>query len=171
MSAMTHVPRPARGLTLVELMVALAMLAVLGLMAVPSLGGMLARHRVQAAASQLGLDLGDSRHEAARRGGKVYVNFQSGSDWCYVVALDPAATCASDGERVLKRVTGRQHPGVSLNATQAVVFDGATGLGPPAPAKVHLASARGDVLDVQVSLLGRARVCAPDGALKTFPRC
>jgi len=163
--------RGSRGLTLVELMLALAILAVLGLMAGPSLGSMLARHRVQAAASQLGIDLGDSRHEATRRGSKVYVNFQSGSDWCYVVTLDPAATCASEGDRVLKRVHARQHPGVTLSVAQAVVFDGITGMGPPVPAQVHLASARGDALDVHVSLLGRARVCAPDGVLKAFPRC
>ena len=162
--------RAARGLTLVELMVAIAMLAVLGVMAGPPMGSMMARHRVQAAAAQLGADLGDTRHEATRRGGKVYVNFQGGGDWCYVITSDPAATCATDSERVFKRVRARQYPGVALNAAQPIVFD-TSGLGPAVPAQVELSSARGDLVVVQVSLLGRAKACSPDGGLKNLPRC
>jgi prepilin-type N-terminal cleavage/methylation domain-containing protein len=160
-----------RGLTLVELMVALAMLAVLGVMAGPPIGNMVARHRVQAAAAQLGADLGDSRYEATRRGGKVYVNFQNGNDWCYVITSDPAATCATESDRVFKRVRARQYPGVAIDAAQPVVFDGASGLGPAQPVQVQLASARGDLVNVQVTLLGRAKACSPDGGLKTLPRC
>ena len=161
----------ARGLTLVELMVALAMLAVLGVMAGPPIGGMLARHRVQAAAAQLGADLGDSRYEATRRGGKVYVNFQNGSDWCYVISTDPAASCATESAGIFKRVRAQQYPGVALNAAQPVVFDGGSGMGPAVPAQVQLSSARGDLVNVQVLLLGRAKVCSPDGGLKTLPHC
>ncbi len=174
---MTRFPTPrlnrglTHGLTLVELMVALAMLAVLGVMAGPPMGSMLARHRVQAAAAQLGADLGDSRYEATRRGGKVYVNFQNGNDWCYAITSDPAATCATESDRVFKRVRAKQYPGVALNAAQPVVFDGASGLGPAAPALVQLTSARGDLVNVQVLLLGRAKACSPDGGLKTLPRC
>jgi type IV fimbrial biogenesis protein FimT len=162
--------RPARGLTLVELMVAIAMLAVLGVMAGPPMGNMLARHRVQAAAAQLGADLGDTRHEATRRGAKVYVNFQGGSDWCYAITSDPAATCATESEQVFKRVRAKQYPGVALQAAQPIVFD-TSGLGPTVPAQVQLSSARGDLVNVQVSLLGRAKACSPDGGLKTLPRC
>lgn len=164
-------PRRSRGLTLVELMVAVAMLAVLGALAGPPIGAMLARHRVQAAAAQLGADLGDTRHEATRRGNRVYVNFQPGTDWCYVIATDPAATCASQGEQVLKQVSARQYPGVTLSTAPPVVFDGATGLGPAVPTQVQLVSARGDLVAVQVTLLGRAKVCTPDGALKSLSRC
>jgi prepilin-type N-terminal cleavage/methylation domain-containing protein len=164
-------PGRPHGLTLMELMVAVAMLAVLGVMAGPPMGGMLARHRVQAAAAQLGADLGETRHEATRRGGKVYVNFHGSSDWCYVITTDPAATCATDSERVLKRVRAKQLPGVTLSAAQPVVFDGASGMGPAVPVQVQLSSARGDLVSVQVGLLGRAKVCSPDGALKALPRC
>jgi type IV fimbrial biogenesis protein FimT len=163
--------RNSRGLTLVELMVAVAMLAVLGVMAGPPMGNMLARHRVQSAAAQIGADMGDTRHEATRRSSTVYVNFEGGSDWCYVITTDPAATCATENERVLKRVRAKQHPGVTLSAAQPIVFDGASGMGPAVPALVQLTSARGDLVTVQVSLLGRAKVCSPDGALKTLPRC
>ena len=165
------ITRNSRGLTLVELMVAVAMLAVLGVMAGPPMGGMLARHRVQAAAAQLGADLGETRHEATRRGSSVYVNFQGGSDWCYVITSDPAATCATENERVFKRVRSKQYPGVALSAAQPVVFDGASGMGPAVPALVQLSSARGDLVNVQVALLGRAKLCSPDGRLKALPHC
>ena len=160
-----------RGLTLVELMVAVAMLAVLGVMAGPPSGNLVARHRGQAAAAPLGADLGDSRYEATRRGGKVYVNFQNGNDWCYVITTDAAATCATESDQVFKRVRASQYPGVAVNAAQPVVFDGTGGLGPAAPAQVQLSSARGDLVNVQVLMLGRAKLCSPDGGLKTLPRC
>jgi prepilin-type N-terminal cleavage/methylation domain-containing protein len=163
--------RQIRGLTLVELMVAVAMLAVLGVMAGPPMGAMLARHRVQAAAAQIGADLGDTRHEATRRGSTVVVNFQGGIDWCYVITTDPAATCATESAHVLKRVRAKQHPGVTLSAAQPIIFDGASGMGPAVPAFVQLSSARGDLVTVQVALLGRAKICSPDGALKALAHC
>jgi hypothetical protein len=60
---------------------------------------------------------------------------------------------------------------VTISTAPPVVFDGATGLGPAVPTQVQLASARGDLVAVQVALLGRAKVCTPDGALKSLPRC
>lgn len=168
---LTSAPGRARGLTLVELMVALAILAVLGTLAGPPLGDMLARQRVQTAAVMVGTDLGESRHESARRGTTVFVNFQGGADWCYVITVDPEATCADASERVLKRVSAKQHPGVSLTSRPQVAFDGTMGLGPSQPLVVQLASARGHVAQVQVTLLGRAKACSPDGALRTLPRC
>jgi Tfp pilus assembly protein FimT len=155
----------------VELMVGVAMLAVLGALAGPPLGAMLARQRVQSAAQMLSADLAETRHESTRRGGTVYVNFQGGADWCYAITPDPVATCADADDRVLKRVSARQHPGVSLSSPRQVAFDGATGLGSLRPLVVQLASARGDVAEVRVALLGRARACSADGALKGLPRC
>jgi type IV fimbrial biogenesis protein FimT len=160
-----------RGLTLLELMVALAMMAVLGLMAAPPIGSMLARHRVQAAAANLVADLGEARHEAVRRGSSLHVNFQSGSDWCYAIATEPATGCTGGAGAVLKRISARDHPGITLAAPQPFVIDGRADLGPEAAPAARLTSARGDVLQVQLTLLGRAKVCAPEAPVGTTPRC
>lgn len=160
-----------RGLTLLETMIALAIMAVLGAMAAPSLGSSMARHRVKAAAGHLAADLGEARHEATRRGTLMHVTFQAGSDWCYAITIDPQATCATTGSAVLKRVSAKDHPGVTMVQAQTIEFNGPRGTGPETPAQVQLVSARGDQLQVRVSLLGRAKVCSPDGALADVPHC
>lgn len=160
-----------RGLTLVELMIALGVLAVLCSLAAPSLSGWIARNRVQAAAAHLVADLAEARHEATRRGQPLRVNFQPGSAWCYAITLDPQAGCASPTASVLKRVQADDHPGVQLLMADAVDFDDRTGTVRQPVARMQLQSAQGHLLQVTLSRLGRASVCAPRGAVPGVPAC
>lgn len=161
----------ARGLTLVELMIAVAILAVIGSLAAAPMGAWLARHRVKAAAAHLVADLADARHEAARLGQPLRVNFQGGSQWCYVITQDAAQDCASNDPAVLKRVLSTDHPGVTIVAHQPIDLDARTGAGLQDPAQVRLASTRGDEVLVKLSRLGRAALCAPQGGFPDLPRC
>ena len=60
--------RRGRGLTLLEMMVALAIVAVLMTLALPSFGSMMSRHRLKAAAEQMSMDLAELRMLAVQRG-------------------------------------------------------------------------------------------------------
>ncbi len=163
--------RPPRGLTLVELMIGVALLAVLSTLAASPMGAWLARHRVKAAAAHLVADLADARHEAARLGQPLRVNFQGGNQWCYVITQDAAQDCGSSHPAVLKQVQAADHPGVSIVAHQPIDLDARTGAGLQAPAQVRLASTRGDEVLVKLSRLGRAALCAPQGGFPDLPRC
>ena len=88
-----HIQR--RGLTLIELMIGLAILAVLSSLAASPLASWLARNRVKAVANQMVADLGEARHEATRRGTALRVNFQTGAQWCYAITLDAALDCGA----------------------------------------------------------------------------
>lgn len=91
--------RRSRGLTVIELMVVVAILAVLSTIAAPSFQRMLDRHRLQAAANQLKADLLHMRSESVRRGESLYLTPTLGTNGsCYV--LHPgkdACQCAADG--------------------------------------------------------------------------
>jgi type IV fimbrial biogenesis protein FimT len=163
--------RPTRGLTLIELMIGIAITAVLGTLAVPPFGAYLARQRVKAVAQHLVADLAEARHEATRRGQLLRVNFRTGTDWCYAISTDPAAGCASTGAAVLKRVSVKDHPGVALASALPIDLDGRSGTLMQAVSEVQLVSSQGDALQVHMTRLGRANICSPDGGISGVARC
>ena len=85
------------GLTLLELSIALALLAVLGAIAVPSLGSRLDQQRLYGAAEALVADVNEARFEAARQGRPLHVVMQSGDNWCWAVATLASCPCGQAG--------------------------------------------------------------------------
>ena len=76
--------KPTRGLTLPELLVALAVVAILIAVAVPSFRGLIEVQRLRSINSQLVTDLQFARNEAATRGVPLRVMFDTNADTtCY----------------------------------------------------------------------------------------
>ena len=158
-----------RGVTLIELVIVLAVLAVLGSLAVPGLNGRVARERLHHAAESLAADLAEARFEAARSGRTLHLSATPGRDWCWSVSAMPACPCGQANRCQIKTVHAAEHPGVELLAAAAVSMaaDGevAGRLG------AQLASAQGDRLRVELQPLGRARVCTQQGVATRHPAC
>ncbi len=165
--------RQRRGFTLLELMIGLAVLAVLATLAVPSMGSALQRQRLRAAAEHLAADLNEARFEATRRGQTLHVLPRSGPAWCWAVAREPGCDCADTsaarGAACLLGRTGQaDHAGVRLLQAHAVSLapeglstgPGAGG-GPMVQQAALFEGQSGSRLQVLVTALGRARVCAP----------
>lgn len=171
--ASRRAPASRRGLTLIELMIGLAILAILTSLAASPLSAWLARNRVKAAANQLVADLGEARHESTRRGAALRVNFQTGSQWCYAITLDPALDCSAGAGNaaVLKRVTSNDLRGVTIASAEAMDFNNGSGGILQPVARVKLVSSQGDVLQVKTTRIGRASVCAPEGSFPGVSPC
>jgi type IV fimbrial biogenesis protein FimT len=136
--------RQARGLTLIELMVALVIVAVLASLALPSFGAASSRARLKAAAEQLAADLAEARALAAQRAEPVNHLPRLGDEFAGIAMLQSQAVrFEPDGQAAFAR-------------------RGATAL---------LQAGGGEQLQVEVSLLGRARICAPGGPVSGYPRC
>ena len=159
----------ARGVTLLELIVSLAILAILGTLALPSLHGRLARERLNGAAEALAADLADARFEAARRGAPLYVDLVLGTDWCWSVAAAPGCTCALAQSCQLKAVRALDHPGVRLVSGRNAVIDAQGAADSPLGATFD--SSMNDSLRVDLLALGRARVCSLHGPSKRYAPC
>jgi len=158
-----------RGLTLLELAIVMAVLAVLSALALPSMASRLRADRLQSAADMFVADIADARHEAARRGQALFVQARSGTDWCWAVATQPACACGETNAACrLKAVPAGEHPGVSLVLALPVRL-APDGQASPGLAAVFAAGERR--LQVEVSRFGRARVCDPGGASTRVPRC
>lgn len=162
-------PHDARGVTLLELLIGLAILAVLGTLALPSMHGRLARERLSNAAEALAGDLADARFEAARRGAPLHIELTSGTDWCWSVAAAPGCGCRAPQACQLKAVRAPDHPGVRLVSGRGAMVD-AQGVA-DGPLAATLDSAMNESLRVDLLALGRARVCALHGPSKRYAPC
>ncbi len=70
------------GITLVELMIALAIIAILTSISLPHLGDFLARQKVRGATETVHTYLQFAKSEAIRNNKMIYVYFQKGTEWC-----------------------------------------------------------------------------------------
>jgi type IV fimbrial biogenesis protein FimT len=164
-----------RGFTLLELLVVVSVLAVLMLIAVPSMQAMLTRNHLKAAAQSIAEDLQWTRSEAIKRNRILLVAFDV-EHWCYGVGDAGAAHCncrlapEDAGACSLKRRLGTDFPGIGLAATFAGTrFD-------PLRATSNngtltLTATNGTSLKVVLSRLGRVRICAPAGAVAGYDAC
>ncbi len=161
-----------RGLTLIELTIALAVLAVLATLALPSFGSAVDRTRLKSAAETLAADLGEARFQAAQRGLPLHVGFRTGTDWCWAVATAPDCRCDTAQACRLKAESATAYPGIALVEAGATRFDpdGSSAVEGAASGAL-LESRRGERLRVLVTPLGRALVCSPDGGVNGYPRC
>jgi type IV fimbrial biogenesis protein FimT len=162
-------PRCSRGLTLIEIAIALAVLAILGAIALPSLGARLEHQRLNTAAQALATDLAEARFEAARRGQPLHLRTTPGEPWCWAVSVHPDCPCGGANACQLRNVMSQDHAGVRLAQASNVQFDPA-GTGNAQTVAV-LETRRGDRLRVELAPTGRARVCALAGAWPQLPPC
>ncbi|MFU8819991.1 MAG: GspH/FimT family pseudopilin [Gammaproteobacteria bacterium] len=108
-----------RGFTLLELMVAIAVLAILATVGVPSFRDLIQNNRVTTQTNELVTALNFARAEAVKRGRTVRVTVtQAAPGWTATVFLDPA------GDNETLRVVNRQGSIVSLDADGEVYFLG-----------------------------------------------
>jgi type IV fimbrial biogenesis protein FimT len=172
LTVMTRRPAPSRprGLTLLEMMVSLAIVAVLASLAAPSFGSMMARHRLKAAADHLAMDLAELRFEATRRGLPLHLQLTPGTEWCYAMSTAPGCDCRLVQSCQLKTVQGSEFPGVQLVQAQDLHFEPVVLAGAPRPAAL-LQGRDGAQLRVGLSPLGRPSVCAPGQVVPGYPAC
>lgn len=182
-----------RGFTLIELMVAVSVAAILLVIAVPSFTAFFDRARLRGAADDLVAFVSTVRGEAVKTGRNVTLSM-GGSTTAWCVGANEAATpavaaqfaastacdctnssaCFVDGVR---RVLASSEAGraTASAVTMSFVIDGKLGsLDPLSPASVILTSpAGGYQLQVGVSPLGQARACVPSGQkqISGYPSC
>lgn len=158
-----------RGLTMLELCIAIAIMAVLGSIAVPTFSARIDQQRLYTAAEALLADIHEARFEAARQGRALHVVMDSGDNWCWAVATLAACPCGQAQTCELRSAQPRDHVGVRLRQGQNLHLT-ATGQA-ESPGSATLESRRGSRLRVDVQALGRARVCTLAGSTARYPAC
>lgn len=189
-----HPAAPQRaGFTLVEVAITLALMVVLGSLAVPSFSTQIARQRLQSAARNLQADVARARLEADKAGRPVALRFQPGRDWCYVLGpsstaeagahtAPPPADCQSAAlpPGQLKRVRAADTPDVALLDASPMLITDRSGNHPTQQLRSSLAGGQarfaslsqpGQELLVRLGPQGRASLCAPADPVPGTPPC
>jgi type IV fimbrial biogenesis protein FimT len=175
-----------RGFTLIELMVVVALVALVLALVGPSMRELLAVQRVQSINAELVADLQYARSEAVRRSQPLYVKFQSNADsTCYVVYTEagvgncncmktPGTACLG-GFQEVKTVQVPRALDVSFAASSSVGtlvgFMDIAGTSTPGDFQVDVASTVRGLLRTSVNAAGRPAVCSPDGSISQVPKC
>jgi type IV fimbrial biogenesis protein FimT len=172
--------RPAQGLTLIEFLVGLAVMGVLGALALPAVGERMQRQRLVLAAETLAADLTEARFEAVRRAAAVTVTAHPGRHWCWSLTgpgAPPSPVAATAGvpapsacpQPAMRHVSERAHPGVvmALGGSNRLQPDGTA----QAATVAVFESKQGERLQVDLLALGRSRICASSAPLNRYPVC
>jgi prepilin-type N-terminal cleavage/methylation domain-containing protein len=178
--------RANAGLTLIELVTALAILAIVSVLAVPSFEDFRVRERLKGAANNLYTDLQFARSEAVQRNAQVTVSFVTGAGWCYGIHQGNAACdCATANSCSIKTVSGTDFPGISISQAQFVsgagtadwyVIDPRRGqvvdaAGGAVAGTVVFAGAGSRSLRGDLNAVGRVKLCSPSGSMSGYPTC
>jgi prepilin-type N-terminal cleavage/methylation domain-containing protein len=175
MPASPDVRAAVRGLTLLELMMALAVLAILAALTVPSFAAALDRGRLKQSAETLLADLGQARLNAAERGQVQHWSATpaAAGRWCYAIAREAGCGCGDEHTPVrsscqVHRAGGAQVKAVALVEARPAALH-PDGRGDPGGAT--FATARGESLRVDLLANGRSRICSPGGTMKDYAAC
>lgn len=158
---------PARGFTLVELMVTLAVALILTMMVVPSVQGLLERQRLSAAVEAVQAQVVLAKSEAAKRSREVVLNVRAGTPWDATLAyFDQVSTST-----VSRAITGDSYPGVVMASTVGggtFRFEPLRGTATAGWIRLSSASSNHQV-DIGLDVVGRMTVCSPNYG--RYPAC
>jgi type IV fimbrial biogenesis protein FimT len=170
-----------RGFTIIELMVVVALVAVILAVAAPSFTSTLARKRMEGVASELATDIQYARSEAAQRNAAVGVVFGPACYTVYVLGSTNATSCTAlgTGATSLKAVSISGGSSLAFAPTVSgafIAFDPLRGMAIDAGSGTSDLSGTVTVTNVAgnwqiqalVTKVGRTKLCSPNNTVTTL---
>jgi prepilin-type N-terminal cleavage/methylation domain-containing protein len=176
--------RAPKGFTLIEVMVAIAILAILLTLAAPSFNSLTDKYRVKRAADSVSAFLINAKSEAIKRNTTVSAVFQTaggGATWCAGMTTAASCDCMVDNECQIdgadRLVRGSDYRGIVLeNPADGTAFSFSPQRGTTSTIANRVQVRSVDGLQVRVvvkNTTGRIRLCSPSGSgnVGGYPVC
>jgi len=171
---------PERGVSLIELLVGISIVAILTAVAVPSFTSMLESRRLVAATEGVYAHLQFARSEAIKLNSDLNFSIKAGIPWCLGISNDTAnCDCNTGGACVFgpagstseRNLSGSEFTNVTLSTNQSnILIDSIRGAFSGGGGTITLTSPSNLETRVIFSRLGRARICTP-GNVGGYPAC
>lgn len=162
-----------RGITLIEAMVAVAILAILGSIGIPSFMDTIDRARITGAADNILTNIKLVQTEATKTNQNATITFTTGSAWNYVSNTTPAFTASSTEYKGTSITAGAELAATTNVLTieprrNTVTPRAAAGSNPISLLTIQ--SERGHSLSVRVGSNSSIAICT-NSALRGYPAC
>ncbi|WP_119154608.1 GspH/FimT family pseudopilin [Caldimonas tepidiphila] len=170
-----------QGLSLIEALITIAILAVLSLGAALAWGDWIQRHRLAGVSAELLADLQYVRSEAVSRNTNLRLTFlptPGGS--CYLIHSGVASDCSCNGDgaisctapaAVIKGVFRPVGSGVSVeSSSNSMLYSARLGTVTPA-STIRVSNSSGLTVRHVVNIMGRVRTCAENTSVLGHPVC
>lgn len=161
-----------RGFTIIELMVTVAVAAILLALAIPSFTGFMARARLEGVANELVADLVYARSLATTQKSDISTSTPIGFHNISLVTSNDGKSYAISGDGVgqLKVVTLDSR--LSLSGSTTVTFDSFRGFSSAGSISVS-SSETPATFEVSVDVMGVAKICTDDSGMnnRKYPPC
>lgn len=176
-----RVHRPQAGVTLVESLVVMAVMAVLVGAAVPGFEAARARRHLDGVAAQLETDIHLARSLAVAQNRSLRLSLHSGAAGsCYLVhtgavddcncAVGQAPVCTGGAHAMrAEHLPAGERPQVAGNV-RSIVFDASRGTSTPT-GTFRVVGREARAVHVVVNVMGRVRSCTPTAGLPGYPAC
>lgn len=159
-----------RGFTFVELLIVVAILAIVLAVVAPSFQGLLAGKRVEGVAAELATDLQFARSEAVSRSASVRVTFPSAT--CYIVHTGTAlSTCVTSGTGLIKTVQIDSGNTSFTSYPAFISFESVRGTAETSGSIVVGSTASAAQVRINLNDMGRVQTCSPSGTVKGLTAC
>lgn len=180
----------ATGFTLIEILLATALLAVIVAIGTPSFSHLINNYKLRQAAESIADHLRYARSVAIKRNQPTYVSFSTDtqSNWCYSISTLSSCDCQNtninnscptfqQGERYTQYVESNQFKGVSLRRVRfgnssTTRFDPVRGTAKFG--SLELTAVNKSAVEIRLSILGRVRVCinsTQSSSFSNYPIC
>lgn len=169
-----------RGITLIEAMIAISIIAIIASLAAPSFSTLMARQRIKGLGNEIMSDLFFSKMESAQSNQCIAVIFSATgytikklSPYIIPCATATASTITTiktvsiDGNNTLNPSSGNTYLGVIFDPirTEAISSDYNLAI------NISNNSASSSLLQISVSSLGRPKLCSPSGSIAGVKPC
>jgi type IV fimbrial biogenesis protein FimT len=159
-----------RGMTLAEVLIALVIVSILIIVGVPTFIAFYQEYRLSTNTEKLYYSLQYARSAAIKNNQTVYVNFSTGTAWCYGINANSTCNCTLTNSCGLGTYNASTTQDFSLSTTglsgNTLIFDGTHGSASTSSVTFTLNS---NAMSVSIMALGNMRVCS--NQISGYPTC
>lgn len=151
------------GITLIELLMGLAIFAILTMIAIPSIIPLVKKHRLVTISENLYYHLQYARTEALKKNTSIYVSFVTGDNWCYGINAGNNCNCTVDGNCALGAVRADSSQKNTLSAvgySTDVIFESSHGWANNSGSLTFTEYGGSNLITINIGKLGSTQMCS-----------